>query len=176
NYCSIICGSPDPENRNPIGEFFCPQCRSDAAGIELHSEQTMVTIKEKIAEAKAAWSVGPENSESSKIGLRFNPESSDILHLWQMTVGKSQALILKLHRLKMMVMREQMISTKKTDLKGHYAVKPHIPYNHFVGRVPYRQDISSFENSEIYDQADAAGFIWLYGLPMRVRAMLEQGI
>ncbi|PNY15400.1 argininosuccinate synthase chloroplastic-like, partial [Trifolium pratense] len=40
----------------------------------------------------------------------------------------------------------------------------------------YRQDISSFENSEIYDQADAAGFIRLYGLPMRVRAMLEQGI
>ncbi|GAU44984.1 hypothetical protein TSUD_184850 [Trifolium subterraneum] len=40
----------------------------------------------------------------------------------------------------------------------------------------YRQDISSFENSEIYDQADAAGFIRLYGLPMRVRAMLEQGL
>ncbi|WJX88838.1 argininosuccinate synthase [Trifolium repens] len=40
----------------------------------------------------------------------------------------------------------------------------------------YRQDISSFENSDIYDQADAAGFIRLYGLPMRVRAMLEQGI
>ncbi|WVZ09302.1 hypothetical protein V8G54_013832 [Vigna mungo] len=40
----------------------------------------------------------------------------------------------------------------------------------------YRQDISSFESSQIYDQADAAGFIRLYGLPMRVRAMLEQGI
>ena len=40
----------------------------------------------------------------------------------------------------------------------------------------YRQDISSFENGQIYDQADAAGFIRLYGLPMRVRAMLEQGI
>ncbi|CAK8539581.1 unnamed protein product [Lathyrus sativus] len=40
----------------------------------------------------------------------------------------------------------------------------------------YRQDISSFEGSEIYDQADAAGFIRLYGLPMRVRAMLEQGV
>jgi len=40
----------------------------------------------------------------------------------------------------------------------------------------YRQDISSFENSGIYDQADAAGFIRLYGLPMKVRAMLEQGI
>nr|KYP65297.1 hypothetical protein KK1_011530 [Cajanus cajan] len=40
----------------------------------------------------------------------------------------------------------------------------------------YRQDISSFESGQIYDQADAAGFIRLYGLPMRVRAMLEQGI
>ncbi|OIW00274.1 hypothetical protein TanjilG_27525 [Lupinus angustifolius] len=40
----------------------------------------------------------------------------------------------------------------------------------------YRQDISSFESGEIYNQADAAGFIRLYGLPMRVRAMLEQGI
>ncbi|KAJ1413277.1 Rossmann-like alpha/beta/alpha sandwich fold [Sesbania bispinosa] len=40
----------------------------------------------------------------------------------------------------------------------------------------YRQDISSFESGQIYDQADAAGFIRLYGLPMRVRAMLEQGM
>jgi len=40
----------------------------------------------------------------------------------------------------------------------------------------YRQDISSFESSQIYDQADAAGFIRLYGLPIRVRAMLNKGI
>ncbi|KAF4377859.1 hypothetical protein G4B88_031525 [Cannabis sativa] len=40
----------------------------------------------------------------------------------------------------------------------------------------YRQDISSFESGDIYDQADAAGFIRLYGLPMRVRAMLEKGM
>ncbi|KAL6504979.1 hypothetical protein OROGR_024796 [Orobanche gracilis] len=40
----------------------------------------------------------------------------------------------------------------------------------------YREDISSFENGEIYNQADAAGFIRLYGLPMRVRAMLEKGL
>ncbi|XP_071920460.1 argininosuccinate synthase, chloroplastic-like isoform X1 [Coffea arabica] len=39
----------------------------------------------------------------------------------------------------------------------------------------YRQDISSFESGQIYDQADAAGFIRLYGLPMRVRAMLDKG-
>lgn len=40
----------------------------------------------------------------------------------------------------------------------------------------YREDISSFENGAIYNQADAAGFIRLYGLPTRVRAMLERGI
>lgn len=40
----------------------------------------------------------------------------------------------------------------------------------------YRQDISSFEDSLIYDQADAAGFIRLYGLPVKVRSMLKQGI
>ncbi|KAL5716088.1 argininosuccinate synthase [Ranunculus cassubicifolius] len=39
----------------------------------------------------------------------------------------------------------------------------------------YREDISSFESGDIYDQADAAGFIRLYGLPMRVRAMLGKG-
>lgn len=40
----------------------------------------------------------------------------------------------------------------------------------------YNQDISSFESGSIYNQADAAGFIRLYGLPTRVRAMLEKGI
>ncbi|KAI3435287.1 Citrulline--aspartate ligase [Psidium guajava] len=40
----------------------------------------------------------------------------------------------------------------------------------------YRQDISSFESSQIYDQADAAGFIRLYGLPIRVRAMLNKDV
>ena len=39
----------------------------------------------------------------------------------------------------------------------------------------YRQDISSFESGNIYNQADAAGFIRLYGLPIKVRAMLEKG-
>lgn len=40
----------------------------------------------------------------------------------------------------------------------------------------YREDISSFETGQIYDQADAGGFIRLYGLPIRVRAMLEKGM
>ncbi|XP_020593071.1 argininosuccinate synthase, chloroplastic [Phalaenopsis equestris] len=40
----------------------------------------------------------------------------------------------------------------------------------------YREDISSFETGSVYNQADAAGFIQLYGLPIRVRAMLEKGV
>ncbi|XVF08725.1 hypothetical protein REPUB_Repub07fG0028000 [Reevesia pubescens] len=40
----------------------------------------------------------------------------------------------------------------------------------------YREDISSVESGDIYNQADVVGFIRLYGLPMRVRAMLENGI
>lgn len=41
----------------------------------------------------------------------------------------------------------------------------------------YREDISSFEEgSGIYNQADAAGFIRLYGLPTRVRALQQHGL
>ncbi|KAJ3671492.1 hypothetical protein LUZ60_007571 [Juncus effusus] len=40
----------------------------------------------------------------------------------------------------------------------------------------YREDIASFENAEIYNHGDAEGFIRLYGLPTRVRAMLDLGI
>ena len=37
-----------------------------------------------------------------------------------------------------------------------------------------RDDILRYqEGSGIYNQADAAGFIRLYGLPIRVRAMLQ---
>lgn len=40
----------------------------------------------------------------------------------------------------------------------------------------YRKDIASFEDGEVYNHADAVGFIRLYGLPLRIRAMMEQGI
>jgi argininosuccinate synthase len=39
----------------------------------------------------------------------------------------------------------------------------------------YMQDLSSFEDSMMYNQADAAGFIRLYGLPTKVRSMLKRG-
>ena len=37
----------------------------------------------------------------------------------------------------------------------------------------YREDYVTFDEDDVYNQKDAEGFIKLYGLPMKVRAMLE---
>ena len=39
----------------------------------------------------------------------------------------------------------------------------------------YREDIATFGYSEIYSHSDAAGFIQLWGLPLKIRALIEQG-
>jgi argininosuccinate synthase len=39
----------------------------------------------------------------------------------------------------------------------------------------YRPEFATFGHSKVYDQSDAAGFIRLLGLPMKVRALLEEG-
>ncbi|KAE8694545.1 Argininosuccinate synthase [Hibiscus syriacus] len=55
--------------------------------------------------------------------------------------------------------------------KGSFSVTSRTsPYSLYI------EDISSFESGDVYNQADAAGFIRLYGLPMRFRAMLKKGI
>jgi argininosuccinate synthase len=36
----------------------------------------------------------------------------------------------------------------------------------------YREDLATFEEDDIYDQQDAEGFIRLYGLPLKVHALL----
>ena len=38
----------------------------------------------------------------------------------------------------------------------------------------YDEDIATFDADEVYDQNDSAGFINLYGLPLKVRAMMEK--
>ncbi|MCS7088533.1 MAG: argininosuccinate synthase [Thermoflexales bacterium] len=38
----------------------------------------------------------------------------------------------------------------------------------------YREDLATFNNDEAYDQRSADGFIRLFGLPMRVKAQLDQ--
>jgi argininosuccinate synthase len=37
----------------------------------------------------------------------------------------------------------------------------------------YREDYATFGESDVYNQADAEGFIKLFGLPLKVRALLE---
>ena len=41
-------------------------------------------------------------------------------------------------------------------------------------RSLYREDLATFGAEDVYDQKEAAGFINLFGLPMKVRGMLEQ--
>ena len=38
----------------------------------------------------------------------------------------------------------------------------------------YREDFATFGEDDVYNQADAEGFIKLFGLPLKVRAMLER--
>ncbi len=40
----------------------------------------------------------------------------------------------------------------------------------------YNEDIASFTTGELYDHKDAQGFITLFGLPLKVRAMMEQKV
>ena len=37
----------------------------------------------------------------------------------------------------------------------------------------YREDFATFGKEDVYDQSDAEGFIRLFGLPMRVHAMMD---
>ena len=37
----------------------------------------------------------------------------------------------------------------------------------------YREDYASFGEEDVYNQQDAEGFIKLFGLPMKVQAMLD---
>ncbi len=39
----------------------------------------------------------------------------------------------------------------------------------------YREDFATFGQEDVYDQKDALGFINLFGLPMKVKAMIEHG-
>ncbi|MGB9776685.1 MAG: argininosuccinate synthase [Anaerolineae bacterium] len=39
----------------------------------------------------------------------------------------------------------------------------------------YREDYATFSKDEVYHQADAQGFIHLFGLPLKIRALVSQG-
>ena len=38
----------------------------------------------------------------------------------------------------------------------------------------YSESLASFTTGELYDHADATGFIRLFGLPLKVRALMAQ--
>ena len=38
----------------------------------------------------------------------------------------------------------------------------------------YSEDFATFDKDEVYNQKDSAGFINLFGLPIKVRAILEE--
>jgi argininosuccinate synthase len=38
----------------------------------------------------------------------------------------------------------------------------------------YDQELSTFGREEVYNQRDAEGFINLFGLPLKVRALMEE--
>ena len=38
----------------------------------------------------------------------------------------------------------------------------------------YSQEFVTFERDEVYDQSDATGFINLFGLPLKVRALMQE--
>ena len=40
----------------------------------------------------------------------------------------------------------------------------------------YNPDFATFEEDEVYNQKDAEGFINLFGLPLKVRAMMEKSL
>ena len=40
----------------------------------------------------------------------------------------------------------------------------------------YNESIASFTTGDLYDHKDAQGFITLFGLPLKVRAMMEQNV
>jgi argininosuccinate synthase len=39
----------------------------------------------------------------------------------------------------------------------------------------YHESLSSFSDSELYNQADAVGFIKIYGLPTKINGMRDRG-
>jgi argininosuccinate synthase len=39
----------------------------------------------------------------------------------------------------------------------------------------YSQEFVTFEEDDVYNQADAEGFINLFGLPLKVRALMQKG-
>jgi len=71
------------------------------------------------------------------------------------------------------------VDATEKDVTGEVRVRLYKGRAEAIGRrAPqslYRQDLATFGEGMAYDHADAGGFIRLYGLPERVRALTEAG-
>jgi argininosuccinate synthase len=70
-----------------------------------------------------------------------------------------------------------ILETQKT-VTGHVRLKLCKGTIQVIGRESkeslYREDFATFGQDAVYNQRDAEGFVNLFGLPMKVRAMREQ--
>ena len=72
---------------------------------------------------------------------------------------------------------DRFVSVTQKNVTGHIRMKLYKGNIIITGRKSslslYRDDYASFGQMDIYDQQDAKGFINLWGLPMKVDAMLS---
>jgi argininosuccinate synthase len=72
---------------------------------------------------------------------------------------------------------QAFISETQKTVTGWTRVKLYKGHATVVGRFSpnslYREDFATFGSDDVYDQSDAEGFINLFGLQMKVRAMME---
>ena len=71
---------------------------------------------------------------------------------------------------------DQFVRSTQTNVTGEVHLKLYKGQAIVVGRRSpvslYREDFATFGQEDVYDQRDAAGFIQLYGLPLKVEALV----
>ena len=69
------------------------------------------------------------------------------------------------------------VATTQERVTGTVRVKLYKGSCTVVGRKSpfslYREDFATFGQDDVYDQSDAEGFINLFGLPLKVRALID---
>ncbi len=72
---------------------------------------------------------------------------------------------------------QAFVSASQTRVSGRVRLRLHKGLVSVLGRSSleslYREDLATFGADDVYDQQDAAGFIRLFGLPMKVQALLR---
>ncbi len=72
---------------------------------------------------------------------------------------------------------DAFVQATQTNMTGDVRLKLYKGNIIVVGRQSpyslYREDLATFSEDEVYNQADAEGFIRLYGLPLKVQALLK---